>query len=382
LLYTGVQPASTEHPELQTQCVAIGDGVNFTKVPQNPVMADAELPPEYSRIDFRDPKLWWDEEEEKFYCVVGNRHPERQGTILMFESEDALKWSFVTELDSTNNEYGRMWECPDFFELDGVQLLLTSPQEMQATTDGEFHAGYGTVAVLGSYDKHSHTFTRSAIQPIDYGLDFYAPQTTLAPDGRRIMIGWMENWEACGGRPRRHKWFGRMSLPREISVKNGRLYQMPVRELSSLWQTNTRLGGLTINGEASFAQICGRCIDMTITLDVAASPNCRRFAVRLAQNDRLFTEIRCELTHNELVFDRSRGGSHRDIPHTRHIKAAPKDGVLRLRIVMDSESIELFVNDGERALSALIPDTASDADRVTFYSDAPLCMDVEHHVLK
>jgi beta-fructofuranosidase len=173
-----------------------------------------------------------------------------------------------------------------------------------------------------------------------------------------------------------------MSLPREISVKNGRLYQMPVRELSSLWQTNTRLGGLTINGEASFAQICGRCIDMTITLDVAASPNCRRFAVRLAQNDRLFTEIRCELTHNELVFDRSRGGSHRDIPHTRHIKAAPKDGVLRLRIVMDSESIELFVNDGERALSALIPDTASDADRVTFYSDAPLCMDVEHHVLK
>ena len=229
LMYTGVQPASTGHAELQAQCVAIGNGVDFRKVSQNPVLDASALPAGYSAVDFRDPKIW--RENDKYYCAAGNRHETRQGSILLFESPDALHWTFVTELDSSDNEYGRMWECPDFFPLDGKQLLLVSPQEMQANRDGEFHAGYGTIALLGHWDAGTRTFTREQVQPIDHGLDFYAPQTTLAPDGRRIMVGWMVNWETCGSEPRVHPWFGRMSLPRELHLRHGRLYQTPVREL-------------------------------------------------------------------------------------------------------------------------------------------------------
>lgn len=58
LMYTGVQPAGTNHKELQAQCVAIGDGVDFQKLEQNPVISGADLPKGYSEHDFRDPKLW------------------------------------------------------------------------------------------------------------------------------------------------------------------------------------------------------------------------------------------------------------------------------------------------------------------------------------
>ena len=121
--------------------------------------------------------------------VAGNRTEDGSGAIRLFESADGTHWRYAATLDASCNEYGRMWECPDFFPLDGKQVLMVSPQEMTAI-GLEFHAGYGVVALLGSYDKASYRFEREAVQAVDYGTDFYAPQTLETPDGRRIMIAW------------------------------------------------------------------------------------------------------------------------------------------------------------------------------------------------
>ena len=378
LVYTGVQPAATGRRELQAQCVAFGDGVDFVKADVNPVIQQAELPdPRYSPFDFRDPKAWRGE-DGRLYLVAGNRHDERQGSILMYTSADGLRWEFVTELDSSGNAYGRMWECPDFFRLDGYHVLLTSPQEMRAT--GEFHAGNGTAAVLGHYDAREKRFIREAIQPIDNGLNFYAPQTTLAPDGRRIMIGWMENWETCSGAKREHPWFGRMSLPRELSVRDGRLMQRPVREIETIWQETVTRHDEILNGTASYAGVSGRLIDMTLKLRLTDAA-CRRFTLRIAADNRHYTEVRCDLARGELIFDRSHGGSDRDIVHTCHIRAEMKEGGLTLRLIMDKDCVELFVNEGERVVSALI-DTPLDAEGIIFTSDAPIRLDIDMHRLE
>lgn len=377
LLYTGVQ-RTADGKELQAQCAAIGDGVDFEKAPGNPVIDAAGLPAGCSAHDFRDPKVW--REGGKYYCVAANRHAQRQGGILLFESADGLAWRYLAELDSSRGEYGKMWECPDFFPLDGRQVLLTSPQEMQASADGEFHAGYGTLALLGDYDAAAYAFARQSAQPVDYGLDFYAPQTTLAPDGRRILVAWMENWDTCNGAPRRHRWFGRMTLPRELRIRGGRLCQNPVRELQALWKTDDRRTGITVDGAARFPELHGRTLDMTVTLDCDASPACRKFAIRFAQDGRLFTEIRLLPMQNELVFDRSRGGSRRDIPHTRRVKATPVDGRLRLRLILDKECAELYINDGERVLASVIR-TPMEAEGITLLSDGPAKLDLETHQL-
>ncbi|MCV5990445.1 glycosyl hydrolase family 32, partial [Escherichia coli] len=70
------------------------------------------------------------------------------------------------------------------------------------------------------------------LQP-DYGFDFYAPQTYLDENGRRILIAWI-------GLPEidtpsvTHQWAGMLSLPRELTLKDGFLVQTPLPELESL----------------------------------------------------------------------------------------------------------------------------------------------------
>lgn len=381
LLYTGVQPAATGHKELQAQCVAVGDGRDFAKDAANPVITAAMLPEGYSAVDFRDPKIW--QEGDRYYCVAASRHKTEQGSILLFESPDGRSWRCLTVLDASHDALGKMWECPDFFALDGAQVLLVSPQEMRATADGEFHAGEGTVAILGRYDPATHAFARQRVQAVDYGLDFYAPQTLLAPDGRRIMVAWMQSWAtapvnpAACGRP----WFGRMTLPRELRVQNGRLYQTPVREIETLWRDKVALNGVTVTESTALPGIHGRSLDLTVRVNAAASPACRRFTLCFAADDALYNEIRCDLDRGELDFDRSHGGSRRDAPHTRHIKAAPRNGKLTLRLILDKDCAELFVNNGERVLSAVL-DTPLEAQGITFGAESgPVNLDIVQYTL-
>ena len=74
-------------------------------------------------------------------------------------------------------------------------------------------------------------FERETARSLDYGLDFYAPQTFEA-DGRRIMIGWMYHW---GKMPQRGAAFaGALSIPRELTLENGRVLNYPVTEAQHL----------------------------------------------------------------------------------------------------------------------------------------------------
>ena len=376
LFYTGVQPAGTFRRETQAQCAAVGDGTDFEKSLLNPVVRHAHLPAGYSEFDFRDPKVWRDG-DGMYRMAVANRHEERSGTVLLLESPDGLDWRFLTEIDACREEYGRMWECPDFFRLDGKQVLIVSPQEMYARE--EFHAGYGTLAILGRYDPEDHVFIRESIQPVDHGLTFYAPQTVLAPDGRRIMIGWMDNWETCREAPRRHPWYAQMSAPRELFLNNGRLCQRPVKEMEKLWRDTVIHERVDVKEETALPGVRGRLTDMTVTLYPEGS-SCRRFTLHVAKDAGHHIVIRCDLARGELVFDRSHGGSRRDIAHTRHVKAEAADGKLTLRLLMDKESVELFINGGERAVTSLIP-TPPEADGITFAADAPLTLSVEAHPL-
>ncbi len=375
LVYTGVQPAGTFRRETQAQCVAVGDGKDFEKSLLNPVIRHAHLPEGYSEFDFRDPKVW--REDGVYRMVVGNRHEEKSGTVLLMESKDGLDWHFVTEIDACRKEYGRMWECPDYFPLSGKQVLIVSPQEMRARE--EFHAGFGTVCIIGRYLKKDRQFVRESVQPVDHGLNFYAPQTVLAPDGRRIMIGWMDNWETCKEAPRRHPWYGQMSAPREVFMENGRLCQRPVKEMERLWQDTVIHEQVPVMEETSLPGVQGRLMDMTVTLLPQGSA-CRRFTLHVAKDAGHYIGIRCDLARGELVFDRSHGGSHRDIAHTRHVIAEVKNKKLTLRLLMDKESIELFINDGERTVTSLIP-TPLSADGITFAADAPIALSVEAHHL-
>lgn len=376
LMYTGV---AKEHliggeREVQTQCLAVGDGVDYEKYEKNPVLDAKDIPEGSSRFDFRDPKVW-QKADGTYACVVGNRPADGSGQILLYTSEDGFEWKFKKILAANNNRFGLMWECPDFFVLDGKGVILTSPQDM--LPEGfEYHNGDGTLCLIGDYDEETDTFTEEHNQSIDYGIDFYAPQTILTPDGRRVMIGWMQNWDSCPVRFPEEAWFGQMSLPRELSIKNGRLYQQPLRELNEMRCNKVEHKNVSFSGIISLEGVKGRRIDMELTLRPGDEQNIyRKFAVRFAQNEKYQTALSFRPHECTLKVDRKFSGSRIAIIHQRRSLVNSTNGELKVRIILDRFSVEAFVNDGEQVMTATIY-TDQAAEGISFFADGQVEMDV------
>ena len=382
LMYTGVRQQRRDNGMIdnyQTQCIAIGDGIDYQKYEANPVLTADDLPAGGSALDFRDPKIW--RENDTYYAVVGNRPSDGSGSILLYESADALHWKLDGVLASCHNQYGRMWECPDFFRLDGTDVLLTSPQEMTAI-GLEFHPGNGTVCLMGRYDADKHHLMRERIQAIDYGIDFYAPQTLETPDGRRIMIAWMQNWDTANSRDESLRFMGQMTLPRELRVLDGRLIQNPVRELEAYRGAKISYQNVMICGETTLHGISGRCLDMTLSIRPAYENNLyQRFHIHVAVDGERYTSIRYKPETGTIRIDRTHSGFPHDIVNVREFLVRPQQGRLKLRIVLDRYSLELFVNDGEQAASFVLY-TPKDAASISFSSDGALFMDIEKYDLE
>ncbi len=383
LIYTGVR-AVRQHDgrmeNVQTQCVAIGDGQDYVKYEGNPILSAKDLPEGGDPVDFRDPKVW--KEGDVYYLVAGNRCSDGSGTILLYESTDCFHWTYNGILSACHNQYGRMWECPDFFPLDGKHVLLVSPQEMNAI-GLEFHPGNGTVCLIGSYNRSKFHLDRENVQAIDYGLDFYAPQTLETADGRRIMIAWMQNWETSGCRNEQLRFMGQMTVPRELHVKNGRLYQNPVRELEAYRGTKISYRNVLVCGETTLAGIGGRVMDLTVTVRPSSRENIyQRFRMNVAKDGQWFTSIRYKPSVGTIRVDRTHSGFPHDIVSVREFPVSQnrETGELKLRILMDRYSMELFVNDGEYAASFVLY-TPESADAVSFETSGVVMLDVEKYDL-
>lgn len=380
LMYTSVQETKLPHgmkAVRQDQCIAIGNGRDYQKSIKNPVITGDMLPKDCSREDFRDPKIW--EEDGVFYCAVGNRHEDGSGQILLFVSEDLENWSMKSVLDRCENRYGKMWECPDFFHLGEKHVLIVSPQDM--TAEGlEFHNGNGTVMFTGTFDKETGKFHEETAHAVDYGLDFYAPQTVETPDGRRVMTAWLKSWDGLV-HIQDTKWNGMMILPRELELKQGRVVQNPVRELEQYRRNrvsyeNIRLGGTAGQAEGSELEgIKGRTADLTLDIEEGEYDS---FEIRLAQNERFYSSIRYDRKDSVLTFDRTYSGLCRDYPSVRSMAVRDRKGKIRIRILLDLYSVEIFVNDGEQAMTSMITTDAS-ADRITFRAEGPVQASVEKY---
>lgn len=188
----------------------------------------------------RDPKVW--KENGRYYMILGARkrawqkdgRRQDKGGALVYVSEDKLHWDLEQEI-FPEEYFGYMWECPDIFYLEGKKVLSFSPQGLEPQKEkfqNIYQSGYG---FLSDDEKPEETFTEW-----DMGFDFYAPQTFEAEDGRRILIGWAgmpdtgtvhKNLSVANG------WQHCLTLPRELTLEDGRIRQRPVRELAGLgWQ--------------------------------------------------------------------------------------------------------------------------------------------------
>ena len=191
------------------------------------------------------------------------------------------------------------------------------------------------------------------------------------------MIGWMQNWDTCNLHTPSTPWFGQMTLPRELSIRNGRLYQQPLRELDSRRGALTAYNHVRIgNQELTLPGICGRVAEIELELEPDTSGDLyNRFAIRFAGDGTRYTGVSFRPRESVLKVDRKFSGSRRAIIHQRRAKVRHENGRLRLRLILDRFSVEVFVNDGEQVMSATL-NTDLGAQDITFFADGQLSFSV------
>ena len=398
IAYTGVMDMINEEGQKtcrQTQCLALGDGFDFEKYQGNPVITSEMIPEGGSVRDFRDPKLW-KASDGTYRMLVANRPSDGSGQLLLYRSTDGLHWNFGKVFAENKNRFGKMWECPDFFELDGKSVLLVSPQDM--LPDGfEYHNGNGSVCLIGTYDPVSETFAEQTNQAVDYGIDFYAMQTILSPDGRRIMIGWMQNWDTIGSHDARDPWFGQMSLPREIRIREGKLFQYPIKELEQYRRNKAEYNKIRLAGNGIITSayskpkdvtkglklpgISGRCIDMEVIVSRPEGEELfNKFTISLAADEEYHTNISFRPKESIVKIDRKFSGSRRAVIHQRRAQVRMQDDQIKFRIVLDRFSMEVFINDGRKVMTVTLG-TRQSADGIYFACDKDVILSVRKYDL-
>lgn len=341
VFYTGSDKSSGHRKS--SQCLAVSeDGKHFRKRG-----VFLETPAGFTE-HFRDPKVF-QIGENQYFMTIGAQRKNGKGSIALCRSEDGIHWRYSHMLAAT--EGYEMVECPDLFRLDGHDVLLYCLQRRDNAADQVISAH--SVYKLTDFDAQAGTLSAPDLdrgfRAFDSGFDFFAPQTFKAPDGRRLLLAWMSRMDDGQERrfaenePRIHC----LTLPRELRVQNGLLYQRPARELYRLLGEAVPIAHDQNGGDSARLETrqyhlqleCGRCP----------------------------SGLRLELGEASLAWDGARLLLTRQnwagADESRACTLGQLDSV---EIWSDTSSIEIFVNGGEAVLSARIfPQTAAPVLTVT-----------------
>lgn len=333
----------------ETQCLAysLNQGREWRKYPGNPVLPNPGL------RDFRDPKVFWWQNRWAMVLAAGRQ-------VLFYHSPDMKNWTLSGKFAIQPNQPNSVWETPDLFPLSIKETGETRWVLTLGVSDGGPAGGSASQYFIGHFDGqtfHPETPPHSPLW-LDDGPDCYATQTwSDEPSGRRVLAAWLSNWRYARQTPPLPA-RGLLTLPRELSLtettQGPRLAQKPISELAAFRETLFDHANFTLRpGQNPLADIRSTTLD----LEMEVIPTAPRFGLRLRMGKDESTLLMVDFPARLLRLDRSRSGQvnfHPDFAAV-HSAALPEFGeVLRLRIVLDNTSIEVFAADGQVALTELI----------------------------
>jgi levanbiose-producing levanase len=308
--------------------------------------------------------------------------------VKLYRSNDLIHWSFLSDftLPGVPHE-GALWEMPDLFPLplDGdprrikwVMLVNVNPWSIAG--------GSGSMYFVGEFD--GRTFTPERVAPagsdpaqfrwVDHGADFYAAGTfSGAPGARPVAIGWMSNWDYAAKAPTT-PWRGAMTLPRELALKTidgePRLIAAPAASFDA-WADGrpaAHVGDLAVSSATRELPAATRGTVQRITLTLTPRTAARAgLVVRRSADGEIGTRIVYDTTNQTLTLDRSLSGeaNFASTFSKQHIVHLPlQNGHLRLEIVVDRGSVEVFAGDGRTTITDLIF-PPQDADRIAVFAE-------------
>ncbi len=296
---------------------------------------------------FRDPKIW--QHGERWYCVLGAQTEQLTGQVLLYSSEDAQQWQYEAAIagDGINGltNFGYMFECPDLFGLDGQDVLIGCPQGI-APNGSDFHNLHNNGYFIGEFDYDTTQYTHGEFHPLDRGFEFYAPQTTLAEDGRRLLSAWLGIPDEDNQPTVEHSWIHALSLVRSLHLVNGKVYQRPVEEHKTLRGEKFDFGTQKLSTNQAITFSGENCFELSLKATEIEG----LLTLRLAEIDQHFVEIRFDSATGVFKLDRSHALHQQG---SRECTLSNRDS-LDLQIFFDRSILEIFVNNGEEVFSGRV----------------------------
>ena len=369
LFYTG-NVKDPEGNRESYQCLAVSsDGENFERWEPSIV----NQPDGYTQ-HIRDPKIW--KKDGKFYAVIGIQSEDLEGKAVLYSSENIKDWKFEGEIAGANHgkikDFGFMWECPDYFQLKDEKtgeikdLLVFSPQGLEPEGD-LYNNKYQTGYLFGKLDYEKTEFEiLSDFVEIDRGHDFYAPQSMEDDKGRRIIVGWMGIPEEEDFPTVKNEWIHCLTLPRELKVIDGKLYQLPIKEMESIRGEKIEFSG-KMTGEVKVGT------GVTYELKAKFTDFNSDFGLKLRTGKNSETVLKFDYNDKKFVLDRTKG----EQPDKRLRKVYLGNiSELELTVFVDSSSVEVFINGGQEVFSSRIfPE--KDANGIIVFADKDVNVEIQ-----
>lgn len=311
-----------EGREQNTVLMRSSDGFNFSE--KQLLLKNEDYGDDLSN-HVRDPKII--KENDTYYMVLGARTSDNVGCVLLFESKNLENWTQIHRY-VTEEKFGYMWECPDLMKLGDEYYLVICPQGVEQD-------GYKYEAVYqNGYFKIGKTlFEKEYLDDfieLDYGHDYYAPQSFEDGD-RTIQIGWMGLPDTDYTNPTvENGWQHALTMPRELTVMDGNIWQYPIKELEKLRKNELYMAlskGREFNCATRTCEVIVSGLEKTFVLHFGG--------MRLDFKDQVLT-VRLEDGYGR---------------PEKHIEI---DEIHEMSIFSDTSSLELFLNGGEKAFTTRI----------------------------
>ena len=295
------------------------DGINFTEY--GCVFDNETLPSNISREDFRDP--YPVKVNDEYYVLIGAKDIIiNKGLIVVLKGKTLRKLTYAFSL-GPYYELGDMGECPSYYHIDGKDVILASGCRV-AEVNNNYKNENSSVFIVGNIDFVKEEFKLDFIKEIDKGDVFYAPQIINSHD-KPIMIGWLEMWgKRYPTHELNHGWNGALSIPRVLSIKNNDIYQYPIEIPNHYYKEFSK---------------DAKSFDMTLEFNsggelIISSENGN---VKIGLENQLYLDTHQANNLNGCI--RKTNNSY-----TKTV----------VRVLVDTSSVEVFVDGGKEAISSRI----------------------------
>lgn len=295
-------------------------GRTWKRYDKNPIL-------DIQRKDFRDPKVFWYEPQQKWVMalVVPDVHK-----VQLYSSANLKEWKLMSEFGNAGDRE-RIWECPDLFELP----IENGKTKWVLSLSGSHPQGKDFVGMqyfVGDFDGNSFIAQDTTTRYLDFGKDFYAGIVFNNLD-KKVMLGWVNNWTYANQVPT-SPWRGAFSLPRELSLAE-------VDNHYELRQQPVDLTGLR-KSELNSLENISEPIELHVELVDSESG----LKVSTSNGNQLVIGID---NFRQLYVDRTKSGRVDFQSQFAGIEKSPslKEGTVRLHIFIDQSIIEIFASGGE-----------------------------------